>query len=425
MEKGTTKVLEAGKPGKAREDVLITKADGKVRHRLVLTSKELEKPVKKVVARGTAEAPSVASNSVWDKIAAVRVRRQLAHQHRQRLLRRPAVQRGHVAQRGRPGPPARAQPRDADQVRQDPAGALRLGPVGLCPREVQLTQLRLLDAADVRRIAADIGFRPSKQRGQNFVVDANTVRRIVRTSGIGVDDVVVEVGPGLGSLTLGLLDVARHVVAVEVDPVLAARLPVTVAEQAPDHVDRLDLVEADAMRVESLPGPPPTTMVANLPYNVSVPVLLNFLEQFASHHVRPGDGAGRGGAPAGRRARLAHVRRAERQGGLVRRRPPRRHHQPLGVLAGSQRRLRPRRLEPATASRRRRAARDAPSTSSTPRSPSGARPCGRRSRVWPVRPLRPSRPWSRPVSTPACAVSSWTSAISPALRVPWPTRLNA
>ena len=154
--------------------------------------------------------------------------------------------------------------------------------MGLCPREVQLTQPRLLGAADVRRIAADIGFRPSKQRGQNFVVDANTVRRIVRTSGVGVDDVVVEVGPGLGSLTLGLLDVARHVVAVEVDPVLAARLPVTVAEQAPDHVDRLDLVEADAMRVESLPGPPPTTMVANLPYNVSVPVLLNFLEQFSS-----------------------------------------------------------------------------------------------------------------------------------------------
>ena len=154
--------------------------------------------------------------------------------------------------------------------------------MGLCRCEVQLTQLRLLGAADVRRIAADIGFRPSKQRGQNFVVDANTVRRIVRTSGVGVDDVVVEVGPGLGSLTLGLLDVARHVVAVEVDPVLAARLPVTVAEQAPEHVDRLDLVEADAMRIESLPGPPPTTMVANLPYNVSVPVLLNFLERFAS-----------------------------------------------------------------------------------------------------------------------------------------------
>ena len=167
--------------------------------------------------------------------------------------------------------------------------------MGLCPREVQLTGtgpprpgsgtpagLRLLNATDVRRIATDIGLRPTKQRGQNFVVDANTVRRIVRTSGVGVDDVVVEVGPGLGSLTLGLLDVARHVVAVEVDPVLAARLPTTVAEQAPDHVDHLDLVEADAMRVESLPGPTPTALVANLPYNVSVPVLLNMLERFDS-----------------------------------------------------------------------------------------------------------------------------------------------
>jgi 16S rRNA (adenine1518-N6/adenine1519-N6)-dimethyltransferase len=141
---------------------------------------------------------------------------------------------------------------------------------------------QLLGASDVRRIAADIGLRPTKQRGQNFVVDANTVRRIVRTSGVGVDDVVVEVGPGLGSLTLGLLDVARHVIVVEIDPVLADRLPTTVAEHAPDHVDRLDIVEADAMRIESLPGPTPTALVANLPYNVSVPVLLNVLERFDS-----------------------------------------------------------------------------------------------------------------------------------------------
>ena len=153
--------------------------------------------------------------------------------------------------------------------------------MGLRPREA-LTPPRLLGAADVRRIAADIGLRPTKQRGQNFVVDANTVRRIVRTSGVGVDDVVVEVGPGLGSLTLGLLDVARHVTAVEIDPVLAARLPATLAEQAPDHVDRLDLLEADAMRIESLPGPTPTALVANLPYNVSVPVLLNLLGRFES-----------------------------------------------------------------------------------------------------------------------------------------------
>ena len=195
--------------------------------------------------------------------------------------------------------------------------------MGLCRREVQLTQLRLLGAADVRRIAADIGFRPSKQRGQNFVVDANTVRRIVRTSGVGVDDVVVEVGPGLGSLTLGLLDVARHVVAVEVDPVLAARLPVTVAEQAPEHVDRLDLVEADAMRIESLPGPSPTAMVANLPYNVSVPVLLNFLGRFASitsglvmvqaevaHRLAAGPGSRTYGVPSVKAAWYAEVRLA-------------------------------------------------------------------------------------------------------------------
>ncbi|MGH3473911.1 MAG: 16S rRNA (adenine(1518)-N(6)/adenine(1519)-N(6))-dimethyltransferase RsmA, partial [Aeromicrobium sp.] len=111
---------------------------------------------------------------------------------------------------------------------------------------------------------------------------ANTVRRIVRTSGVGVDDVVVEVGPGLGSLTLGLLDVASHVIAVEIDPVLAARLPTTAAEFAPDRVDRLELVQADALHVESLPGPAPTALVANLPYNVSVPVLLTLLERFES-----------------------------------------------------------------------------------------------------------------------------------------------
>lgn len=140
----------------------------------------------------------------------------------------------------------------------------------------------LLGATEVRRIADAIGLRPTKQRGQNFVVDANTVRRIVRTSGVGPDDVVVEVGPGLGSLTLELLGVASQVVAVEIDPVLAGRLPITVAEHAPDHADRLHLVQADAMRVEELPGPAPTALVANLPYNVSVPVLLHLLERLDS-----------------------------------------------------------------------------------------------------------------------------------------------
>jgi 16S rRNA (adenine1518-N6/adenine1519-N6)-dimethyltransferase len=139
----------------------------------------------------------------------------------------------------------------------------------------------LLGAADVRRLAADIGLRPTKQRGQNFVIDANTVRRIVRTSGVGIDDVVVEIGPGLGSLTLELLATAQRVVAVEIDSVLAEQLPKTVAEFAPDMADHLDLVHADALRVNILPAAP-TALVANLPYNVSVPVLLHFLERFDS-----------------------------------------------------------------------------------------------------------------------------------------------
>ncbi|GAA2077724.1 16S rRNA (adenine(1518)-N(6)/adenine(1519)-N(6)) -dimethyltransferase RsmA [Aeromicrobium halocynthiae] len=140
----------------------------------------------------------------------------------------------------------------------------------------------LLGAADVRALAGRIGLRPTKQRGQNFVVDANTVRRIVRTADVRPDDVVVEVGPGLGSLTLALLEAARSVTAVEVDDTLAEWLPATVADRAPGHVERFRLVHADALTVRDLPGPPPTILVANLPYNVSVPVLLTFLERFAT-----------------------------------------------------------------------------------------------------------------------------------------------
>jgi 16S rRNA (adenine1518-N6/adenine1519-N6)-dimethyltransferase len=136
---------------------------------------------------------------------------------------------------------------------------------------------RLLGPADVRSLAAALGIRPTKQRGQNFVIDANTCRRIVRAAGLGPEDVVVEVGPGLGSLTLALLAEVRRVVAIEVDPVLAAALPGTVASYAPELADRFELVEADALRVTELPGPPPTALVANLPYNVSVPVLLHLL----------------------------------------------------------------------------------------------------------------------------------------------------
>ncbi|NHC45931.1 16S rRNA (adenine(1518)-N(6)/adenine(1519)-N(6))-dimethyltransferase RsmA [Motilibacter aurantiacus] len=139
---------------------------------------------------------------------------------------------------------------------------------------------QLLGPREVRALAADLGIRPTKTLGQNFVIDPNTVRRIVQTAQVGPDDVVVEVGPGLGSLTLALLPVVRRVVAVEIDHVLGARLPITVAERAPTLADRLELVLSDALSVQELPGPAPTALVANLPYNVSVPVLLHLLERF-------------------------------------------------------------------------------------------------------------------------------------------------
>ena len=142
--------------------------------------------------------------------------------------------------------------------------------------------VRLLGAADIRSLAQQLDLRPTKQRGQNFVIDANTVRRIVRVAEVGPDDRVLEVGPGLGSLTLGLLPAVESVVAVEIEPVLAEQLPRTVADRAPSLADRLTVVEGDALRVTELPGPPPTALVANLPYNIAVPVLLHLWELLPS-----------------------------------------------------------------------------------------------------------------------------------------------
>ncbi|WP_181411040.1 16S rRNA (adenine(1518)-N(6)/adenine(1519)-N(6))-dimethyltransferase RsmA [Nocardioides humi] len=134
-----------------------------------------------------------------------------------------------------------------------------------------------LGPAEVRELAARLGLRPTKQRGQNFVIDANTVRRIVRESGVTAGEVVVEVGPGLGSLTLALLETGAEVTAIEVDPLLAGELPATIEAFAPAQAGRLRVVLADAMSVTELPGPPPQALVANLPYNVSVPVLLHLM----------------------------------------------------------------------------------------------------------------------------------------------------
>lgn len=141
---------------------------------------------------------------------------------------------------------------------------------------------QLLGPVEIRQLAEELDVVPTKKLGQNFLHDPNTIRRIVAAAELSPDDRVVEVGPGLGSLTLGLLEVVESVTAVEIDPRLAAQLPHTVAERAPGLEDRLRLVEKDALRVVPEDLGEPTALVANLPYNVSVPVLLHLLETFPS-----------------------------------------------------------------------------------------------------------------------------------------------
>lgn len=137
----------------------------------------------------------------------------------------------------------------------------------------------LLGPAEIRELADLLDLQPTKKLGQNFVIDGNTVRRIVKSAGVVAGEAVVEVGPGLGSLTLGLLEVGASVVAIEIDNRLAGQLPITVEKAQPGA--HLTVITADALSVRELPGSP-TVLVANLPYNVSVPVLLHFLEHFPS-----------------------------------------------------------------------------------------------------------------------------------------------
>jgi 16S rRNA (adenine1518-N6/adenine1519-N6)-dimethyltransferase len=146
--------------------------------------------------------------------------------------------------------------------------------------------IRLLGRTEIRRLAKELDFRPRKSLGQNFVHDANTVRRVVSASGIGRSDLVLEVGPGLGSLTLALLDRGAAVTAVEIDPLLAGRLAQTVAEHSHSEAHRLTVVNRDvlSLRKEDLTAEP-TAVVANLPYNVAVPALLHLLAEFPSIRV--------------------------------------------------------------------------------------------------------------------------------------------
>lgn len=164
--------------------------------------------------------------------------------------------------------------------RAEQAAAERPGPSGEAEGE---TTDSLLGPSDIRALAERLGVRPTKQLGQNFVVDPNTIRRIVRAAEVTAEDTVLEIGPGLGSLTLGLLDTGARVVAVEIDPTLAAALPATIAARAPGAAERCHVVHRDAMHLAAADLPAqPTALVANLPYNVAVPVLLHALRELPS-----------------------------------------------------------------------------------------------------------------------------------------------
>ena len=136
--------------------------------------------------------------------------------------------------------------------------------------------MSLLGAAEIRELAELLDLRPAKSLGQNFVIDGNVCQKIVRVAGVTADDIALEIGPGLGSLTLALLEVTSSVIAVEIDQRLADRLPITVAEHKADSY-KLTVINTDALVLRELPVAP-TVLVANLPYNVSVPVLLHLLE---------------------------------------------------------------------------------------------------------------------------------------------------
>jgi 16S rRNA (adenine1518-N6/adenine1519-N6)-dimethyltransferase len=138
--------------------------------------------------------------------------------------------------------------------------------------------MSLLGAAQIRELAATLDLKPSKSLGQNFVIDSNICTKIVRVAGVTKADIALEIGPGLGSLTLALLESAATVIAVEIDKRLADQLPITVANNF-ERPENLIVITQDALTLMELPVQP-TVLVANLPYNVSVPVLLNLLERF-------------------------------------------------------------------------------------------------------------------------------------------------
>jgi 16S rRNA (adenine1518-N6/adenine1519-N6)-dimethyltransferase len=138
---------------------------------------------------------------------------------------------------------------------------------------------QLLTPTEIRELASKLDLKPTKKLGQNFVTDQNTVEKIVRTSKVSKDSVVLEVGPGLGSLTLALLATGAKVFAVEIDQRLAELLPIT-AKAKGFSGDQLEVINKDALEITTNEVKNPNILVANLPYNVSVPVIIHILETF-------------------------------------------------------------------------------------------------------------------------------------------------
>ena len=278
----------------------------------------------------------------------------------------------------------------------------------------------LLGPVDIQDLAGVLGIRPTKTLGQNFVHDAGTLRRIVRRAGVLPGETVLEIGPGLGSLTLALLEAGARVIAVEIDPQLARALPVTVARRMPEAADGLRVVCADALSIDG-PGAlgltpadaAPVRLVANLPYNVAVPVLLTLLAAVPSLEAATvmvqAEVADRLAAPPGSRtygvpsvkvAWYAAARRTITVGRTV--------FWPVPNVDSALVELV--RREPPAASF---------SPSSMPPSLSAARPCVGRSRPWPVDRTEPRLPSSLPESTRPSAARSSTSRLSH----PWPRPL--
>ena len=304
-------------------------------------------------------------------------------------------------------------PAALQQGRCGPVAALR--PAPLIGRSLSTPPEQpdgLLGPAAIRELAQQLDLRPTKTLGQNFLHDANTIRRIVRTADLRPDDVVLEVGPGLGSLTLGLLPAAARVVAVEIDSAPGRpaaghrRRPSARPGRPADGGDGRRAAHPGAARARR-----PTALVANLPYNVAVPVLLNLLELLPTLDralvLVQAEVAERLAAPPGRLG----LRRALGQGRLVRRGAPGRQRRPEGLLARAQRRLRPGLAGPPAAAAR--ATGGPPSPSSTPPSPPGARACAPPSPAGRAARPRPRRGCGPPASTPRPAASSCRSPTSP------------